>query len=134
MYKLIKNLLLKLSAHRKSNHFAPRVIITGIGMPSYQLAKELQTQKIAQITAFIDHEPWTNLTVFLGVIVHYPSNLVALIKKHDVDVIVEMVDEISISELILEEVAKTGIRRLTVRTNQTLDEQLAMIKQSLHQL
>ncbi len=110
-----------------------KVIITAIGMPSYQLAKALQEQEMAEIIGFIDHEPWTNRTQLLGATIHYPSNMTALISKYKVALVIEVTPEIKIKESVWQDVHKTSAKHLTVDTQLSLTDQISLVRQFVAQ-
>lgn len=60
------------------------LIIIGVGYPSFTLGQAAQVSGHFRILAFIDDEPWNHRTQLIGATVHYPSELIALIKRHDV--------------------------------------------------
>lgn len=64
------------------------VIIIGIGYPSHRLAEHLISNRLAVPIAFIDDEPWNHRTRMHSAPVHYPSELLALCRKHRVQLVV----------------------------------------------
>lgn len=87
------------------------VIIVGIDTPSYQLAQKLlETQKVT-IIAFIDDEPWTNRTELLGATVRYPSDMAALIIRHEVKLIIDFEGVEIVPDSIREELSGLGVKQ-----------------------
>ncbi|GAA4929831.1 hypothetical protein GCM10025791_01950 [Halioxenophilus aromaticivorans] len=114
-----------------SNTPTPAIIITGIAMPSYTLAKELMQRKIATPCAFIDDQPWTNRTQILGVTIHYPSDLAALVKRQHVAIVVRFDHDITIANTIWQEVEKTGVQQIEIPNTASLGWQLKAIMETL---
>ncbi|MGB0663399.1 MAG: nucleoside-diphosphate sugar epimerase/dehydratase [Pontibacterium sp.] len=52
------------------------------------LSKHVQFQSRLKVVAFIDEEPWSHRTLINGGRVHYPSELLALVKKYQVKVLI----------------------------------------------
>lgn len=62
-----------------------KLIVIDIGYNSHRLSKSLLAIGNYQIVAFIDEEPWNHLNLLSQAKIHYPSELLALAKKHGVD-------------------------------------------------
>lgn len=62
-----------------------KLIIIGIDYSSHNLSKALLETERFQIIAYIDEEPWNHLNRMNGAKIYYPSELLALTKKHRVD-------------------------------------------------
>lgn len=69
------------------------LIIIGVGYPSFTLGQAAQASGRFHIVAFIDDEPWNHRTRLMGSTVHYPSELIALIRRHDVHYVVRIEGE-----------------------------------------
>lgn len=69
----------------------PRALIMlGIDYGCHQWYLALQAEKRYRITAFIDDEPWNHRTRIGDAPVQYPSELTALIAKHDACAVVQV--------------------------------------------
>ncbi|WP_255828668.1 nucleoside-diphosphate sugar epimerase/dehydratase [Marinomonas rhizomae] len=74
-----------------------------------------------EITAFIDDEPWNNRTQVHGATVFSPSEISALVRRHDVALIIQIEGEsISIADNIWEGILKTNATLVTLKQNQDL--------------
>ena len=66
------------------------VIILGTDFEHYQLAEKLIKEGTYHIVAFIDEEPWNHKTQLHGAPLKYPSELIALCKKHQVHEVISI--------------------------------------------
>lgn len=103
-----------------------KVIFIGIDYLCFSLSKSLidnnkNTEQPIEITAFIDDEPWNNRTQVHGATVFSPSEISALVRKHDVKLIIQIEGEsISIADNIWEGVLKTKATLVTLKQSQDL--------------
>ena len=58
------------------------VILVGIDYSSYFVSASMSGGGQYRVIAFIDEEPWSHRTVIHEGVVHYPSELLALVEKH----------------------------------------------------
>lgn len=65
-----------------------RVVILGVDYINFQVAEWMQANKLGEIVAFIDDEPWNHKTHLLKAPLKYPSELLALCDKHKVNVVI----------------------------------------------
>ncbi len=85
-----------------------KVVFIGIDYLCFSLSKSLldnnkYAQQPIEISAFIDDEPWNNRTQVNGATVFSPSEIIALVRKHNVDLIIQIKGEsISIADNIWE--------------------------------
>ncbi|WP_111497177.1 nucleoside-diphosphate sugar epimerase/dehydratase [Marinobacter bohaiensis] len=109
-----------------------KLIVIGIGYPSFSLGQALIDSRRFDIVAFIDDEPWTNRTQLLGTTVRYPSDLAALIRRHGVDGLVHIEGEPPvIADNIRDEALATGVSRIDLPADQPADAQLERIRAAL---
>ena len=124
MLKIVKHFFPK----RKSPH--PSAIIIGIDYLQHQIGDWLQSQGW-ELSCFIDDEPWNHKTKMLGAPLHYPSELVALIKKHQVRLVIQIKN--SGPELmphLLEELEQTTTL-ITLDASVTVNDALEQLKRAL---
>jgi FlaA1/EpsC-like NDP-sugar epimerase len=113
-----------------------KVIFIGIDYLCFSLSKSLlDNNKYAlqpiEITAFIDDEPWNNRTQVLGITVFSPSEISALIRKHDVALIIQIKGEsISIADNIWEYILKTKAKLVTLDQYQDITAMQKIIYQA----
>jgi FlaA1/EpsC-like NDP-sugar epimerase len=69
------------------------LIIVGTDYPSYQLSQKIAQFKRLIVCFFINEEPWANKTRIGDISLRYPSELLALVKKHSIDAVLCMNDE-----------------------------------------
>ncbi len=94
------------------------VIIIGIGYPSHKLSQILVATNSMQLIACIDEDPWSHRTLFQGVPVHYPSELIALAEKHRVDLIIDFDGESSVLDKdLIAEIANAKTMYCTLGTS-----------------
>ena len=107
------------------------VIIVGIDTPSYQLAQKLlETQKVT-IIAFIDDEPWTNRTELLGATVRYPSDMAALIIRHEVKLIIDFEGVEIVPDSIREELSELKCQQVLLKSKQSNEQWIDLIEKTL---
>jgi FlaA1/EpsC-like NDP-sugar epimerase len=107
------------------------VIIVGIDTPSYQLAQKLlETQKVT-IIAFIDDEPWTNRTELLGATVRYPSDMAALIIRHEVKLIIDFEGVEMVPDSIYEELSELKCQQVLLKSKQSNEQWIDLIEKAL---
>jgi FlaA1/EpsC-like NDP-sugar epimerase len=107
------------------------VIIVGIDTPSYQLAQKLlETQKVT-IIAFIDDEPWTNRTELLGATVRYPSDMAALIIRHEVKLIIDFEGVEMVPDSIYEELSELKCQQVLLKSKQSNEQWIDLIEKTL---
>ena len=117
--RFIKQLFQRKAAPKK-------VIFIGIDYLCFSLSKSLldnnkYAEQTIEITAFIDDEPWNNRTQVHGATVFSPSEISALVRKHDVALIIQIKGEsISIADNIWEYILKTKARLVTLDQNQDI--------------
>lgn len=103
-----------------------KVIFIGIDYLCFSLSKSLldnnkYAEQSIEITAFIDDEPWNNRTQVHGVTVFSPSEISALVQKHDVALIVQIQGEsITIANNIWEGIFKTKAKLITLDQSQNI--------------
>lgn len=103
-----------------------KVIFIGIDYLCFSLSKSLldnnkYAQQPIEITAFIDDEPWNNRTQVNGATVFSPSEISALVRKHDVALIIQIKGEsISIADNIWEYILKTKAKLITLEQHQDI--------------
>ncbi len=79
-----RRLLGSLSLHLPGAKREPRALIMlGIDYGCHQWHLALTAGGQFQIRAFIDDEPWNHRTLIEGAPVHYPSEILALLQKHE---------------------------------------------------
>lgn len=76
-----------LNSFRSSKWCNYNFIIIGIDFVEHQLAQAL-LEKGANITAFVDDEPWSHRTEMLGAPLRYPSEIDALAQRHNVQAVI----------------------------------------------
>jgi FlaA1/EpsC-like NDP-sugar epimerase len=114
-----------------------KVIFIGIDYLCFSLAKTLldcnkRAEQPIEITAFIDDEPWNNRTQVHGATVFSPSEIAALVRKHDVTLIIQIQGEsIGIADNIWEGIFKTKAKLLTLETHQEINTMQALVYQAL---
>ncbi|SBS27540.1 hypothetical protein MAQ5080_00848 [Marinomonas aquimarina] len=97
----------------------PKLIMVGIDTHCYQLAQALIQQREADIIAFIDDEPWTNRTELLGAKVYYPSDMVALVMRNEVQLIVDFAQSNMVPESIKAELEALPVQQLCLTEKAT---------------
>lgn len=103
-----------------------KVIFIGIDYLCFSLSKSLidnnkHAKQPIEITAFIDDEPWNNRTQVHGATVYSPSEISALVRRHNVALIIKIEGEsISIADNIWEGILKTNATLVTLKQNQDL--------------
>lgn len=103
-----------------------KVIFIGIDYLCFSLSKSLldnnkYAEQPIEIIAFIDDEPWNNRTQVHGVTVFSPSEISALVRKHDVTLIIQIQGEsISIADNIWEGIFKTKAKLITLEQYQDI--------------
>ncbi|MEC8082010.1 MAG: hypothetical protein VX148_11105 [Pseudomonadota bacterium] len=107
------------------------VIIVGIDTPSYQLAQKLLETKKVAIIAFIDDEPWTNRTELLGATVHYPSDMAALIARHEVKLIIDFEGVEIVPDSIYEELSELKCQQVLLKSKQSNEQWIDLIEKAL---
>lgn len=65
-----------------------KFIFIDAGYHCYSVATALQERDGCELVAFIDEEPWGHLTELLGVKLYYPSELLALAEKNNINIVV----------------------------------------------
>lgn len=117
----------------KSKQPALRTIFIGIDYRCFCLAEALLQGKAdtpVDISAFIDDEPWNNRTSVLGSTVYSPSEISALVPKHQVDLIIQIEGEsLKIADNIWQGILATGVKVLTLNLDQDLNEQLEKVRE-----
>ena len=63
---------------------AAAVVVAGTDYQSYQLATRIQQNPAFHLAYFMNEEPWHHRTFILGVELRYASELLSLVKKHDI--------------------------------------------------
>jgi FlaA1/EpsC-like NDP-sugar epimerase len=117
--RFIKQLFRRKAAPKK-------VIFIGIDYLCFSLSKSLldnnkYAEQPIEITAFIDDEPWNNRTQVHGATVFSPSEISALVRKHNVALIIQIKGEsISIADNIWEYILKTKAKLVTLDQNQDI--------------
>ena len=107
------------------------VIIVGIDTPSYQLAQKLlETQKVT-IIEYIDDEPWTNRTELLGATVRYPSDMAALIIRHEVKLIIDFEGVEMVPDSIYEELSELKCQQVLLKSKQSNEQWIDLIEKAL---
>ena len=81
-----------------------KIIMVGTGYANFQWCEQRINDGSIEVIAFIDDEPWNHKTKLLNAPLKYPSELVALCRKHKVDKVV--VFEGGKIELTAEQVGK----------------------------
>ena len=107
------------------------VIIVGIDTPSYQLAQKLLETKKVAIIAFIDDEPWTNRTELLGATVRYPSDMAALIARHEVKLIIDFEGVEMVPDSIYEELSELKCQQVLLKSKQSNEQWIDLIEKAL---
>jgi len=107
------------------------VIIVGIDTPSYQLAQKLLETKKVAIIAFIDDEPWTNRTELLGATVRYPSDMAALIARHEVKLIIDFEGVEMVPDSIREELSGLGVNQEVMACGALVEDWVYQVLTSL---
>ncbi|NLQ16150.1 hypothetical protein HGG82_00750 [Marinomonas sp. M1K-6] len=113
-----------------------KVIFIGIDYRCFSLAKTLldnnkQAQQTIEITAFIDDEPWNNRTQVHGATVFSPSEISALVRKHEVALIIQIQGEsIHIADNIWDGILKTKAKLITLEQDQDLATMREMVYQA----
>ncbi|MEC8482817.1 MAG: hypothetical protein VXY99_03270 [Pseudomonadota bacterium] len=107
------------------------VIIVGIDTPSYQLAQKLLETKKVAIIAFIDDEPWTNRTELLGATVRYPSDMAALIARHEVKLIIDFEGVEIVPDSIYEELSELKCQQVLLKSKQSNEQWIDLIEKAL---
>lgn len=130
---LLSNLSIKKWVN-KSN--ATKVMIVGIGYPCFSLANTLQAHerqtKKYLICAFIDDEPWTNRTQIVGTTIYYPSDIIALIERKQIDLVITIENEPPfLSEELLNDIQKSKADLLTLSASQTTKQHLDILNNSI---
>ncbi|PJE57285.1 hypothetical protein TY87_01080 [Marinomonas sp. BSi20584] len=103
-----------------------KVIFIGIDYLCFSLSKSLldnnkYAEQPIEIIAFIDDEPWNNRTQVHGITVFSPSEISALVRKHDVTLIIQIQGEsISIADNIWEGIFKTKAKLITLQHHQDI--------------
>lgn len=87
------------------------VIILGTDFEHYQLAEKLIKQGTYHIVAFIDEEPWNHKTQLHGAPLKYPSELIALCKKHQVHEVISTTSQ----TLLLTDAQVIKLRELGIK-------------------
>ncbi|WP_353668930.1 hypothetical protein [Marinomonas sp. THO17] len=108
-------------------------LFIGIDYACFCLAEALLQGKAGRpvtIAAFIDDEPWNNRTSVLGSTVYSPSEISALVPKHQVDMIIQIEGEsLEIASNIWQGILATGVKVLTLNLDQDLNEQLDTVRE-----
>ncbi|QRV25821.1 hypothetical protein JSY38_16575 [Marinomonas foliarum] len=113
-----------------------KVIFIGIDYLCFALSKSLldnnkTSKQPLSITAFIDDEPWNNRTLVHGVTVFSPSEVSALIRKHGVDMIIQVAGEsINIADNIWDDIIKTKVSIVTLEKHQDLKKMHSIVYQA----
>ncbi|REG84142.1 nucleoside-diphosphate sugar epimerase/dehydratase [Marinomonas pollencensis] len=130
--KSIKRWVTDLMQHQHTRH---RIILIGIDYPSFSFSKYLQEEaKDIQIMAFIDEEPWTNKTQLHGVTVYYPSDLMTLIDKHQVELVVTIEGQLpELSAPLKDKVITSNAQLVALSDHTSNEQQLAILRQALAQ-
>ena len=111
MIKSLKKLFERLSGAKSAS---ARVILIGIDYPSHTLGRALQDRG-AEITAFIDDEPWNHRTKMLGTCVHYPSEVAALAERYRADTLVRFKGgAIDLPELVQQQLNQLNVNTLEI--------------------
>lgn len=115
---------------------ATNIILIGIDYPSFSLGKTIN-DKVHElhISAFIDDEPWTNKTQLHNATVYYPSDLLALIQKHQVELVVQIRHQKpALHETLLAKLADAGCELLTLEDTASVEEQISAILRKLAEI
>ena len=113
-----------------------KVIFIGIDYLCFSLSKSLidnnkNTEQPIEITAFIDDEPWNNRTQVHGATVFSPSEISALVRRHDVALIIQIEGEsISIADNIWDDIIKTKVSIVTLEKHQDLKKMHSIVYQA----
>lgn len=97
------------------------IVIIGIGYDSHRLAKLLaQANTVSnhfyQVVAFIDENPWNNLSTLEGVSVYYQSDLISLIMKRHVEIVFYLEGEdVVILDVVYQEINKLLLSKKDVK-------------------
>ncbi|AEF54323.1 hypothetical protein Mar181_1276 [Marinomonas posidonica IVIA-Po-181] len=122
----------------KSRSQPIKVIFIGIDYLCFSLSKALldnnhRHSKPIKIIAFIDDEPWNNRTQVHQATVYSPSEIAALVLKHQVDLVIQIEGEsLTIADNIWQGIYKTGVEILTLSPDQDLNQQQHLIYQTRH--
>ena len=103
------------TARQKGDHTASAtgiaVICADVDYSAHALVSHWQSEEEFAVVAFLDDEPWSHRTWMLGAQLYYPSEVTALVKKHDVKALVYFEQGkqlLTVSEL--DGLAKEGVR------------------------
>lgn len=113
-----------------------KVIFIGIDYLCFSLSKSLldnnkHAQQPIEIAAFIDDEPWNNRTQVHGATVFSPSEISALVRKHDVALIIQIQGEsIIIADNIWRGILKTKAKLITLEQHQDIAAMQQIIYQA----
>ncbi|WP_245926928.1 nucleoside-diphosphate sugar epimerase/dehydratase [Marinomonas alcarazii] len=125
---MINALTSLLPKYFKRRPIPKKLIFVGIDYLCFALSKSLldqnkQARQPLNIIAFIDDEPWNNRTLVHGVTVFSPSEVSALIRKHDVDIVIQVEGEsIKIADNIWQDIIKTQVSIITLDKHQGLKQ------------
>jgi len=65
-----------------------KIIMVGTAYANFQWCEQRVNEGLIEVVAFIDEEPWNHKTTLLNAPLKYPSELIALCKKHKVNKVV----------------------------------------------
>ncbi|MGO2353446.1 MAG: nucleoside-diphosphate sugar epimerase/dehydratase [Marinomonas foliarum] len=129
----LTNQLLRCFQHRP---VPKKLIFIGIDYLCFALSKSLldnnkTSKQPLSIIAFIDDEPWNNRTLVHGVTVFSPSEVSALIRKHDVEIVIQVEGEsIKIADNIWDDIVKTKVSIITLKKDQNLQKMQDIVYQA----
>jgi hypothetical protein len=83
------------------------------------------------IIAFIDDEPWTNRTELLGATVRYPSDMAALIARHEVKLIIDFEGVEMVPDSIYEELSELKCQQVLLKSKQSNEQWIDLIEKAL---
>ncbi|WP_286237850.1 nucleoside-diphosphate sugar epimerase/dehydratase [Neptuniibacter halophilus] len=106
-----------------------RLILTGTGPASYSLLRELQESGRFDVVALINEEPWQHKTRILNVLLHYPSELLALCAKHQVAAVVSIEGEgWQVDSNSADALQADGIKLIRFSEQETTQQRLALLR------
>ncbi len=109
-----------------------KLIVIDIGYNSHHLSKALLEIGHYQIVAYIDEEPWNHLNLMNGAKIHYPSELLALAEKNDVDGVLKFEGEgWQPDDDCLAALAHLDIGYMALLKDLNIDEQINSVVQRL---
>lgn len=124
--------MLKILKHffPKQKSQLPSAIIIGIDYVQHQIGEWLQSQGW-ELISFIDDEPWNHKTKMLGAPLHYPSEILALIKKHQVSLVIQIENSgPELEPLLLDEIEQTTTL-IILDASVTVNDALEQLKRAI---